>query len=71
MHTRDGQRLQATAPVRKGDARNPFTLPEIERKFRDFASQRIGPERAEQVLTLVRDLENLADTADLVALLAG
>jgi len=52
----------------RGHARNPMSDAEVERKFRTLVEPRYGKEKADRILTVCWELENLKSAGDLVAL---
>jgi len=66
----DGRKIAARADVAKGDPAVPMSDDEVAGKFRECAAFADWPEqRSEQIVDVVRNLEKLADIADLTALL--
>jgi 2-methylcitrate dehydratase PrpD len=65
-----GMRPSRGAEPGEGHAERPFTRAELEEKFLRLATTRIRADRAEQLLAMVNNLEELDDTARLVELLA-
>jgi len=65
--TREGRQLTAETSHPKGHHRNPLTDEEVEAKFRGLASVALGPERCNQVLAEIRDLENASTLNELHA----
>lgn len=70
---RDGRRLRRKIGPLKGTPENPVTFDECADKYRrcvSFAQSRFNAANAEQVVDLVRDIENLPDVSVLARLLA-
>lgn len=66
----DGRKIAACADVAKGDPAVPMSDDEVANKFRECAAFADWPEqRSEQIVDAVRNLEKLANIADLTALL--
>jgi 2-methylcitrate dehydratase PrpD len=70
VETRDGRRFLEALSAWKGHLDDPFTDAELREKFVRLATMRISRERAERVMALVDELENLDDVARLAELLA-
>ena len=69
--TKDGQEFDRFTEIARGDPRNPISEEELLTKYRtniEF-SNTISGENAENVLKMVKDLENLDDVKKLVDLL--
>jgi 2-methylcitrate dehydratase PrpD len=67
---RAGEISRTTKDGAPGREAQPLTRAELEEKFFELATTRLPRDRAEQLLALVVDLEQLDDTARLMALLA-
>ena len=68
----DGRTLNLRVDYGKGSLANPMSLDEVADKFRECAQYARWPQRkAEQAISLVRDLESLETVAELTACLAG
>jgi 2-methylcitrate dehydratase PrpD len=68
--TRDGAHLRERVDSPKGFPGNPLSEGELLEKFIDWATTRISPEQAQRIITLVERLEDLEDSAELVAQLS-
>jgi 2-methylcitrate dehydratase PrpD len=67
----DGRRLGGRADFGKGSPANPMSYDEVADKFRECATYSGWPRsKAERVVAMVRDLENLRDVRELTALLS-
>lgn len=69
---RDGRVLSRTAKGLPGDAANPVSRELLEAKFHDCVSFAAGPlasANVERAIALIRDLENVADVAEIIELL--
>jgi 2-methylcitrate dehydratase PrpD len=69
LTTTDGRRFTRRVDWPKGNCNNPMTRAELEAKFFELATTRIPRDRAERLMELVYDLENLADVSALAELL--
>ncbi len=56
--TKDGKTYSVRVDYPKGDPRNPLTDEELETKFRSLAEPVLPPGKPEEVISLVRGLEN-------------
>jgi 2-methylcitrate dehydratase PrpD len=66
----DGRHIGGRADFGKGSPSNPMSYDEVADKFRECATYSRWPrERAERVIALVKDLENLRDVRELTGLL--
>lgn len=63
----DGATHQLPAATFRGSPEDPADFADVEEKFRRFTSGLLRPERQERVVELVRNLDALADAADLAA----
>lgn len=73
IRTRDGRLLQHRPDGMPGDPRNPVSTQRLEAKFRDcvsFAAKPVRPANVERAIELVRNLDSLADAADIVRVLS-
>lgn len=70
VRTRDGRSFTERVPRWRGHQENPLSRAEIEEKFFRFATMRISRGRAERVMAICDDLENLDDGASLMELLS-
>lgn len=70
LRTRDGRVFRATGRHRPGSPEAPQTPGQVATKFFRLATRRISRREAERVRDLVAHLDELADTAELVACLA-
>jgi 2-methylcitrate dehydratase PrpD len=66
----DGKRVQYTATIQKGHAKNPLTEEEVLAKFRDNVKQAISRERGNEIIACVRSLETVSNVRELTRLLA-
>jgi 2-methylcitrate dehydratase PrpD len=57
----DGAVLEAEAFVNKGDAEDPYTAEDLERKYFELAAPAWGEKAARAVYAAVGELENVAD----------
>ena len=73
IHTTDGRVLEkeSAAGVRGAYPDFPFEPGELENKFRRLGREVLEPDRLEQVIERVRDLERLDDMGELTRLLRG
>jgi 2-methylcitrate dehydratase PrpD len=66
----DGRHIGGRADFGKGSPSNPMSYDEVADKFRECATYSRWPrEKAERVIALVKDLENLRDVRELTGLL--
>jgi 2-methylcitrate dehydratase PrpD len=70
VETRDGRRFVEALPHWHGHQDDPFSDAELREKFMRLATMRISREKAERVMAIADDLENLDDAAGLAELLA-
>ena len=69
LHLKDGRTLSGRADFGKGSPASPMSYDEVAEKFRDCAAFAKFPAgKANQIVDVVRRLEELADTRDLTAL---
>ncbi len=67
----DGRTISGRADFGKGSPTNPMSYDEVADKFRECAAYSRWPrQKAEQVVELVRDLENVGKAGELAALLS-
>ena len=66
----DGRRVQYTATIQKGHAKNPLTEEEVLAKFRDNVKEVISRERGNNIIACVRSLETVSNVNELTRLLA-
>lgn len=71
VRLRDGRRLRHRVDDPRGGPSAPLSLPELEVKYRDCAERVIGAEATERSLTVIEQLETLADARELMVLLSG
>jgi len=69
--TRDGRELSREILHRRGSPENPLKPGDVEYKFRNVARGCLAPRRLERVIKLCRNLDHLADTRELTAILAA
>lgn len=69
IQTRDGRRLEHRERFSRGLPEKPMSEADLIAKFMDLATPKIGRAAAEDVVAMVRDLENLSDVSKLVELL--
>jgi len=69
--TRDGRELSREILHRRGSPENPLKPGDVEYKFRNVARGCLAPRRLERVIELCRNLDHLADTRELTAILAA
>ncbi|HWP57628.1 MAG TPA: MmgE/PrpD family protein [Candidatus Acidoferrales bacterium] len=69
VELKDGRKVQYTATIQRGHAKNPLTEDEVLEKFRSNAAVRIPHGQAEEVIACVRGLEKLASLRELTKLL--
>lgn len=67
----DGRKLQYTATIQKGHAKNPLTEDEVLEKFRSNVTVRISKDQGEKIIACVRSLETLDNVRDLTKLLVA
>jgi len=66
----DGKQLTKEVEFPRGHAHNPMTDHEVEDKFRRMVEPRLGKAKADRILQTCWNLENLANPADLVQMVA-
>jgi len=71
IETNSGDLFRKLVVRPKGDPQNPMSEKEFLNKFRSLATQNLSPEKAEQILGAVMDLEHLTRISDLTALFGG
>lgn len=71
VHTRDGRVFRETGLNRPGSPQDPLTAEQVEAKFLRLATSRLRRSDAEHVCDVIGRLDELADAAELVALLVG
>jgi 2-methylcitrate dehydratase PrpD len=72
IHLKDGRMLTGRADFGKGSPSNPMTFDEAATKFRGCAEYAAWPaHKAENVITVVRDLDSVQDTNALTSLLSA
>jgi 2-methylcitrate dehydratase len=64
----DGRQLIKEVEFPRGHARNPMTDAEVEQKFRTMVEPRYGKARADQILAVCWNLENLKNPGELIRL---
>ncbi|HEX6004747.1 MAG TPA: MmgE/PrpD family protein [Burkholderiales bacterium] len=69
--TRDGRTLEKFSLHRRGSPEIPLTAEDIVYKFRQVVGSCIPDTRASRIVDLVRNLERLDDTRELIALIAA
>jgi 2-methylcitrate dehydratase PrpD len=69
VELKDGARFTYTATVPKGHPKNPMTDQEVLDKFRNNAKSVISPQRSEELVAAMQNLETFADVRMLVDLL--
>ena len=69
VELKDGARFAHTATVPKGHPKNPMTDQEVLDKFRSNAKSVISPQRSEELVAAMQNLETFADVRMLVDLL--
>lgn len=73
VKTRDGRVLRCKAQSVPGGPDNPAGWEQLEAKFRDcmsFSARPVSPEKIEQAIALIRDLENVKDVTEIVRLVS-
>jgi 2-methylcitrate dehydratase PrpD len=65
IELKDGSKVQYTATIQKGHAKNPLTEDEVLEKFRSNITVRIAKEQGEAIINCVRNLETLDNVRDL------
>jgi 2-methylcitrate dehydratase PrpD len=66
-----GASYQAKVDHCKGIPQNPMTVQEFEDKFRGLASVAVSPSQAEDILALVKTLDQQKDLSGLISRLSG
>jgi len=69
--TRDGRAFEKMPLDRRGSPENAMTREEIEDKFRHVVAPCLDKARAERIIEVVRSLERLEDTRELIELVAA
>ena len=64
----DGRKVQYTATIQKGHAKNPLTEDEVLEKFRSNITVMIPKEQGEEIIACVRSLETLGNLRELTKL---
>ena len=67
----DGSKVQYTATIQKGHAKNPLTEDEVLEKFRSNVTVRMSKEQGEEIAACVRRLETLDNVRELTKLLVA
>jgi 2-methylcitrate dehydratase PrpD len=70
VHTRGGEALRASVGVARGEAANPMTKTQRDRKFRSLAQQRMMATQADALLNRIQTLETEATLEPLVQAMA-
>ncbi len=73
IKTRDGRLLVKRPDGVPGDPRNPVGWPLLEKKFRDcvsFSAKPVPAKNIDRAIEMVRNLENVGNTAEIIASLA-
>ena len=70
VSTSDGRRLRSDIRYPKGDPENALSWEEMKDKFRVLSTPVVGPERQQQIIDAVEDLEHIDDVRQLAALLS-
>ena len=68
--TTDGRRLRSDIRYPKGDPENALSWDEMKEKFRGLSGAVISPERQQEIIDAVENLENMDDVRQLAALLS-
>ncbi|MBI4334008.1 MAG: MmgE/PrpD family protein [Chloroflexi bacterium] len=72
VRTKDGREMtQFHNGATKGSPENPLTEPEMETKFNKLIAPRLSPQRRDQMLGIMRRLEQVDDVSELAALMAA
>jgi 2-methylcitrate dehydratase PrpD len=71
VKTRDGRTFEKMPLDRRGSPENPMSREEIEDKFRHVVAPCVDTARAERIVEIVRDLEMLKDSRELIELCAA
>ena len=69
LRLKNGMTLEQSTGAARGDRENPLTVDAIAEKFRDCAQGLLATDKAERVLTLVQNIEELADLSELASIL--
>lgn len=69
IKTKDGKKYEGRRDFARGDLEDPLSNKELEEKFREWVATVIDSERAEGVLSSIRNLDNLDSINELVQLL--
>ena len=69
VDTRDGRTLRSEIDYPKGDPENALSWDEMKQKFIGLSSAVMSPQRQQDVIAAVEDLENMADVRRLASLL--
>jgi 2-methylcitrate dehydratase PrpD len=69
IETHDGRRFDARVEYPKGDPENPLIWGEIKKKFLDLVGPILPPTQANEIIQMVENLDNLADTRSLMNVL--
>lgn len=67
----DGRKVQYTATIQKGHAKNPLTEDEVLEKFRSNITVKIAKEQGEEIIACVRSLETLGNVGELTKLMVA
>jgi 2-methylcitrate dehydratase PrpD len=65
----DGRKVEHTATIQRGHAKNPLTEEEVLAKFRDNVKEMIPKERGEELIACVRRLDSVSNVRELTRLL--
>lgn len=68
VRTNDGRTFKVFVPVPKGDQENPYTMDELEGKFRGNAALVLPARRVAKLADMVRNIEEVEDFAELMVL---
>lgn len=71
LTTRDGRTFETLLLHRRGSPENPLSAEEVERKFRHVVAPCVDSPRAERIIELVRSLESLESTTELIDLVGA
>jgi len=69
IELKDGRKVQYTATIQRGHAKNPLSEDEVLEKFRSNATVVISKDQSEKVIACVRSLETLSNVGELAKLL--
>ena len=64
----DGRRFERFIPIPKGSPENPMTFEEMKKKFKGLVYPIFPKEKTKQIFYKIKDLENLVDISELMAL---